>query len=553
MFSMKKNELNALKRIQLFASAGLTVLLFSVLTYCGGQRFSGQVQGEVSREYVASGKQAMRNKTDSPSMSMMKEMGRDDSSIQHNTEEYDLIKENEFKGVKDNPLSTFSIDVDTASYSNVRRFINNSQVPPKDAVRIEEMINYFRYSYPQPDGEHPFSISTEISEAPWNKNNRLLLVGIQGKSLNYNDLKPCNFVFLVDSSGSMSDPNKLPLLKKSLALMLKGLNRNDRIAIVAYAGAAGVVLPSTPASESDTILDALDSLNAGGSTAGGAGIILAYKIAKENLIREGNNRVILCTDGDFNVGASSTSEMVRMIEEKRKDDIYLTICGFGMGNYKDGRMEQISNAGNGNYFYIDNIKESEKVFVKELRANMFTIAKDVKIQIEFNPLKVKSYRLIGYENRMLAKEDFDNDLKDAGELGAGHTVTALYEIVPAAGGGADDNSIKLRYQENKVKKEAAAGNEIMVLKMRYKPVKENKSKLIVKTVIDENIKFDKTSENFRFASAVAGFGMLLRDSKFKNDLTAKDVLKIAKEAGSRDEEGYRSEFVELVEKYILLK
>ncbi len=551
MYKFKKDNL---KKTLVIAAAGLSAI-FLMLISCGGQRMAGQVQGETSKQYAASEKKSRSADMEMnyPAASVSKEEVSDDTSVVHNTEEYNLINENEFKGVKDNPLSTFSIDVDTASYSNVRRFINGSQLPPKDAVRIEEMINYFRYSYPQPEGEHPFSITTEISETPWNKSNKLLLVGIQGKSLNFNDLKPCNFVFLIDSSGSMSDVNKLPLLKKSLALMLKGLKKNDRIAIVAYAGSAGVILPSTPATHSDTILAAFESLNAGGSTAGGEGIILAYKIAKENLIKDGNNRVILCTDGDFNVGASSTSEMVRMIEEKRKDDIYLTICGFGMGNYKDGRMEQISNAGNGNYFYIDNIKEAEKVFVKEMRANMFTIAKDVKIQIEFNPLKVKSYRLIGYEDRMLAKEDFDNDKKDAGELGAGHTVTALYEIVPAGKDKGDDNAIKLRYQESKIKKDAASGNEIMVLKMRYKPIKEDKSKLIEKAVVDENIKFSKTSENFRFASAVAGFGMLLRDSKFKNDLTAKDVLRIAKEARTRDEEGYRSEFIELVEKYALLK
>ena len=545
MYSLKKT---------IIAFAGcLSVTALLLLSNCGGQRMAGVVQGETSKDYARSEKKAMR--MNYPSAAVSREMMAvdDEITVQHNTEEYDLIKENEFKGVKDNPLSTFSIDVDTASYSNVRRFINGNQIPPRDAVRIEEMINYFRYSYPQPEGEHPFSINTEISRAPWNKENRLLLVGIQGKSLNYNDLKPCNFVFLIDSSGSMADESKLPLLKKSLALMLKGLKKNDHIAIVAYAGSAGVVLPSTPATHKDTILGAFESLNAGGSTAGGEGIMLAYKIAKENLIKDGNNRVILCTDGDFNVGVSSTSEMVRMIEEKRKDDIYLTICGFGMGNYKDGRMEQISNAGNGNYFYIDNIKESEKVFVKELRANMFTIAKDVKIQIEFNPLKVKSYRLIGYENRMLAKEDFDNDKKDAGELGAGHTVTALYEIVPAGQDKGGDDSIKLRYQENNVKKETAAGNEIMVLKMRYKPIKEEKSRLIEKTVIDENIDFAKTSENLRFASAVAGFGMILRDSQFKNNLTAKDVIKIAKDSNSRDDEGYRTEFVELVEKYDLLK
>ena len=550
---MYKLNNTSLKKAVITAAAGLSALSFLLLTACGGQRMSGAVQGEVYQDYArAEKKSAMM---DYPASAVSREMEAVDDGIitQHNTEEYDLIKENEFKGTKDNPLSTFSIDVDTASYSNVRRFINGSQLPPKDAVRIEEMINYFKYSYPQPEGEHPFTINTEISEAPWNRENRLLLIGIQGKSLNYNDLKPCNFVFLIDSSGSMADQSKLPLLKKSLALMLDGLKKDDRIAIVAYAGSAGVVLPSTPATKKDKILEAFESLTAGGSTAGGEGIALAYKIAKENLIKDGNNRVILCTDGDFNVGASSTSEMVRMIEEKRKDDIYLTICGFGMGNYKDGRMEQISNAGNGNYFYIDNIKESEKVFVKELRANMFTIAKDVKIQVEFNPLKVKSYRLIGYENRMLAKEDFDNDKKDAGELGAGHTVTALYEIIPAGPEKGGDDSIELRYQENKIKKDAASGNEIMVLKMRYKPIKEDKSRLIVKTVNDEHIKFGKTSENFRFASAVAGFGMLLRDSQFKNDLTAKDVIRIAKEAKSYDEDGYRSEFIGLVEKYSLLK
>jgi len=550
----KFNEYSVKKTLLNIAALSLS-LSFLLLASCGGGQIAGLVENKSDKSYARSNKREMAKmmEMDSAAAIIAKDDVADEITIQHNTEEYDLIKENEFKGVKDNPLSTFSIDVDTASYSNVRRFINGNQLPPKDAVRIEEMINYFKYSYPQPEGEHPFSISTEISEAPWNRENRLLLIGIQGKSLNYEDLKPCNFVFLVDSSGSMESPEKLPLLKKSLALMLKGLKKNDRIAVVAYAGSAGVVLPSTPATQKDKILGAFEKLTAGGSTAGGEGIILAYKIAKENLIKDGNNRVILCTDGDFNVGASSTSEMVRLIEEKRKDDIYLTICGFGMGNYKDGRMEQISNAGNGNYFYIDNIKESEKVFVREMRANMFTIAKDVKIQIEFNPLKVKSYRLIGYENRVMAKEDFDNDKKDAGELGAGHTVTALYEIVPASSDNGSDNSIPLRYQESKIKKETASNNEIMVLKMRYKPIKEDRSKLIEKTVIDENIKFAKTSENLRFASAVAGFGMLLRDSKFKNDLTAKDVIRIAKGAMNRDEEGYRAEFVGLVEKYVLLK
>jgi len=548
MYTLKKSDM---KKTAAAAAVALSAVSFLLLSNCGGRQVAGLMQAENAKEYARSEKKSgMMNY---PSAVVSKDEISDDTSARHNTEEYDVIRENGFKGVKDNPLSTFSIDVDTASYSNVRRFINGNQLPPKDAVRIEEMVNYFRYSYVQPQGEDPFSVYTEISEAPWNRGNRLLMIGIQGKSLNYDELKPCNFVFLIDSSGSMESPEKLPLVKKSLAMMLKGLKKTDRVAIVAYAGSAGVILPSTPASESDKILEAFESLHAGGSTAGGEGITLAYKIAKENLIKDGNNRVILCTDGDFNVGVSSTSEMVRMIEEKRKDDIYLTICGFGMGNYKDGRMEQISKSGNGNYFYIDNVKESEKVFVKEMRANMFTIAKDVKIQVEFNPLKVKSYRLIGYENRLLAKEDFNNDKKDAGELGAGHTVTALYEIVPADSAKGDDNSIDLRYQESRIKNETASGNEIMVLKMRYKPVKEEKSRLIVKTVPDENVKFEKSSGNFHFASAVAGFGMILRDSEFKNDLKAKDVIRIAKEAKGFDEEGYRAEFIGLVEKYSLLK
>jgi Ca-activated chloride channel family protein len=479
-------------------------------------------------------------------------MVRDDSVINHNTEEYDHISENEFKGVKDNPLSTFSIDVDTASYANVRRYVTGSQLPPRDSVRIEEMINYFDYDYPQPRGEHPFSITTEISACPWNSDNRLIHIGLQGKSLDFENLKPCNLVLLVDSSGSMSDPNKLPLLKQSLKMLLKELSAKDRIAIVAYAGSAGLVLPSTPASRADVIINALESLNAGGSTAGGEGIVLAYQVAKQNLIREGNNRVILCTDGDFNVGTSSTGDLVRLIEEKRKDDIYLTICGFGMGNYKDGRMEQISNAGNGNYFYIDSIREAQKVFVKQMRANMYTIAKDVKIQIEFNPAVVKSYRLVGYENRILAKEDFNDDKKDAGELGAGHTVTALYEIVPAGTKGDAPSVDPLKYQTTSVKPDAARSDEIMTLKLRYKPIKEDTSRLITVPVKDSGMKLEKTSDNFRFSAAVAGYGMILRDSKFKNALTLKDVVRLAKGSLGKDSEGYRKDFVSMVETTALL-
>ncbi|NOZ34975.1 MAG: DUF3520 domain-containing protein [Chlorobi bacterium] len=470
-----------------------------------------------------------------------------------NTEEYDKIRENEFLSVNQNPLSTFSIDVDNASYSNVRRFLNYGQMPDKGAVRIEEMINYFDYDYLNPEGKYPFSINTEIGTCPWNTKHKLVHIGIQGKKLDYENLKPSNLVFLLDVSGSMSDQNKLPLLKKSLKLLLNQLSQNDKISVVVYAGAAGMVLPPTNASEKEKIFIALDKLQAGGSTAGGAGIKLAYKTAKEAFIKGGNNRVILATDGDFNVGTSSTSSLVDLIEEKRKDDIYLTILGFGMGNYKDGRMEQISNAGNGNYFYIDNIKEADKVFVKEMRANMFTIAKDVKIQIEFNPAQVKAYRLIGYENRMLKKEDFNDDKKDAGELGAGHTVTALYEIVPANSkekiGRKADN---LKYQNTKVTDYAGSTNEIMTVKFRYKPIDSDKSILIEYPLNNSDTELANTSDNFRFSAAVAEFGMLLRDSKFKENATYKKVIKLAESSKGKDENGYRSEFIEMVKTAELL-
>ena len=470
-----------------------------------------------------------------------------------NTEEYGRIYENKFKDTGQNPLSTFSIDVDTASYSNIRRFINDNRIPPKDAVRIEEMINYFTYDYPQPKGDTPFSIFTEVSSCPWNREHRLVHIGLQGKSLNYDDMKPCNLVFLVDSSGSMGAANKLPLLKQSLKLLVDQLDDRDKISIVAYAGAAGLVLPATPASDKDRIVDALEQLSAGGSTAGGQGIQLAYKTAEENVIANGNNRVILCTDGDFNVGVSSTGDLVRLIEEKRKKDIYLTICGFGMGNYKDNRMEQISNAGNGNYFYIDNIHEAKKVFVKEMRANLFTIAKDVKIQVEFNPAKVKAYRLVGYENRVMANEDFNDDKKDAGELGAGHTVTALYELIPADSAETVKKTDTLKYQETTVKPTAAESSEIMTVKLRYKPPKEEKSKLIEQAITDTGLSLDETSNNFRFSAAAAGFGMLLRNSEFKGNLTYDDIISLAKGSKGSDTEGYRAEFIRLVETAAIIK
>jgi len=469
-----------------------------------------------------------------------------------NTEEYSTITENNFKKVKDTPVSTFSIDVDAASYANMRRFINQNQMPYRDAVRIEEMINYFDYDYKYPDGNVPFAINTEISECPWNKSNRLVHIGLQGKKMEQGSDVKSNFVFLLDVSGSMNDPNKLPLLKKSFSMLVEALKPSDRIAIVVYAGAAGIVLPSTEVSEKKTILDALDKLQAGGSTAGGAGIKLAYDIAEQYLIKDGNNRIILATDGDFNVGVSSTSELVKMMEEKRNKGIFLTILGFGMGNYKDGRMEEMADKGNGNYFYIDNILEAKKVLVTELAGTMYTIAKDVKIQIEFNPAKIESYRLIGYENRLLNKEDFDDDKKDAGELGAGHTVTALYEIVPMTGG-VQDSRGDLKYQSVSTKKDAYTTDEIMNIKLRYKEPKEDQSKLIEHPLKDSNVKLEKSSENFRFSAAVAEFGMLLRESEFKKDSSYEQVLELAKGSLGKDDFGYRAEFIQLVEKAKLLK
>ncbi|MBI9077062.1 MAG: VWA domain-containing protein [Desulfatibacillum sp.] len=463
-----------------------------------------------------------------------------------NTEEYAYINENGFKSPLRDPLSTFSIDVDTASYSNVRRFLTDGTMPPPDAVRIEELVNYFSYDYPQPTGQDPFSITMEMSQCPWNWNNMLVHVGLQGKNLNYGDVKPSNFVFLLDVSGSMSSKNKLPLVKKSLEMLLQELGPNDRIAIVAYAGAAGLVLPSTPASHERTIMKALDNLSAGGSTAGGQGIELAYRVAWENLIPDGNNRVILCTDGDFNVGMSSTGDLVRMIEDKRQHGVYLTICGFGMGNYKDDKMESLSNAGNGNFFYIDDKSEARKVFVHEMRANMFTLAKDVKIQVEFNPAKVKEYRLVGYENRILAAEDFNNDLKDAGEIGPGHTVTALYEIVPTGLGEGVQRIDSLKYQKSEPTEPAYDGNEILNIKFRYKNPKEDHSQLISRVLEDTPRVFAETSNNFRFSAAVAGWGMLLRQSPYAERLTWGQIERMAQEAKGSDEMGYRTEFIELI-------
>lgn len=463
---------------------------------------------------------------------------------QFNTESYDVINENKFLSVSYNPLSTFSIDVDRASYANVRRFLNSNTMPNKDAVRIEEMINYFDYDYPQPTDEHPFSVNMEMGECPWNKEHQLLHVGIKGKEMDKNTVPASNLVFLMDVSGSMDSPNKLPLLKSAFKVLVNKLRPQDRVAMVVYAGAAGLVLESTPGNKKEKIIGALDQLSAGGSTAGGAGIKLAYKVAKENFIHDGNNRVILATDGDFNIGASSDAEMVRLIEEKRDDGIFLTVLGFGMGNYKDSKMEQISNAGNGNYAYIDNILEAKKMLGKEIWGTLFTIAKDVKIQIEFNPNKVKAYRLIGYENRLLAKEDFNDDKKDAGEIGAGHCVTALYEIIPADSDEEVGDIDPLKYQSNKAVNNS---KDLLTIKFRYKKPDGTKSILITKVLKEKDVKNFLVSDNFKFASSVAEFGMLLRDSEFKADATFEKVVERAKNAKGKDEDGYRADFIKLVE------
>ncbi|MCB8964416.1 MAG: von Willebrand factor type A domain-containing protein [Bacteroidales bacterium] len=463
-----------------------------------------------------------------------------DATENFNTESYDVINENIFKDVRNNPLSTFSVDVDRASYSNVRRFLTQSQKPVKDAVRIEELINYFDYDYPQPKNGHPFSITIEADKCPWNTKHQLFLVGLKGENINENEIPANNLTFLIDVSGSMSSANKLPLLKQAFKYLVENLRPQDRVAIVVYAGAAGVVLESTPGNQKEKIIAALDMLQAGGSTAGGEGINLAYKIAKQNFIKNGNNRVILASDGDFNVGASSDAEMVRLIEQKRNDGIFLSILGFGMGNYKDSKMEQISNAGNGNYAYIDNILEAKKVFGTELWGTLYTIAKDVKIQIEFNPTKVKAYRLIGYENRILNKEDFNNDKKDAGDIGCGHTVTALYEVIPADSNEEVSNVDQLEYQ----KQSTVNSKNLMTVKVRYKKPNEDTSNLIVEKV--EAGKTESTN-NLMFASAVAEFGMLLRESEFKGNTTFVDVLKRAKTSAGLDEYGYKADFIKMVE------
>jgi Ca-activated chloride channel family protein len=473
---------------------------------------------------------------------------------QHNTENYAHIEENRFHRVSQEPLSTFSIDVDAASYSNLRRFINDGQAPPADAVRIEEMINYFDYDYPEPSSEHPFSITAELGACPWEPKHQLLHLGLQGRHIPAEKLPKANLVFLVDVSGSMDAPNKLALVQSSLKLLVEQLRPEDRVAMVVYAGAAGVVLESTAGSQKTKIREAIDQLQAGGSTAGGEGIKLAYKIAQQNLVKSGNNRVILCTDGDFNVGVSSDGDLVRMIEEERKSGVFLTVLGYGMGNYQDNKMQQLADKGNGNHAYIDNLDEARKTLVHEFGGTMYTIAKDVKLQLEFNPAQVAGYRLVGYENRVLENEDFDDDQKDAGELGAGHTVTALYELIPAGVESkllADDKPLKYQEKVETPKQNKNTTKELLTVKFRYKAPDGDKSELLEEVVMADAGK-NKAGENFYWSAAVAEFGMLLRASKFKGNSSYESCKTLAKNARGKDDEGYRAEMIRLLEAVALL-
>lgn len=464
------------------------------------------------------------------------------------TEEYGQFKENRFKSAGDEPLSTFSLDVDAASYSNVRRMINNGQMPEKDAVRVEELINYFSYNYAKPTGEHPVNILTETTVCPWQTKHQLVRIGVKAKEIPSENLPSSNFVFLLDVSGSMDQANKLPLVKSSIKLLVNNLREKDRVAIVVYAGAAGVALESTKGTDKQKILEAIDNLQAGGSTAGGEGIQLAYKIAEKNFIKEGNNRIILCTDGDFNVGVSDQNGLENLIEEKRKSGVFLTVLGYGMGNYKDNKLQTLAEKGNGNHAYIDNLQEANKVLVNEFGSTMYTVAKDVKIQVEFNPKYVNAYRLVGYESRLLNKEDFNDDTKDAGELGSGHTVTALYEIIPVGVennyGGVD----KLKYQNEKSKEkvEINNSNELLTVKLRYKEPDGNTSKKLEIPVM-ANVSKTNASTDLNFQMAVAMFGQLLKKSDFKGDATYDKVVELAKKGLDDDKYGYRREFIRLVE------
>jgi Ca-activated chloride channel family protein len=465
-----------------------------------------------------------------------------------NTEAYAHNADNVAHNVVDSALSTFSIDVDTASYSNVRRFLRDRQRPPVDAVRIEELINYFRYDYPNANDATPFSVSTEIAAAPWNPRHRLVRIGLRARDIAQAQVPARNLVFLVDVSGSMQSDDKLPLLKHGLSMLVEQLRPQDHIALVAYAGASGLVLPSTSGNQRGRIMQALEALEAGGSTNGADGIELAYRVAQEGFMRGGINRVILATDGDFNVGVTSEGELTRLIEKKREGGVFLTVLGFGTGNLKDATMENLADKGNGHYAYIDSAAEAHKVLVREAGSTLVTVAKDVKLQVEWNPKQVATYRLIGYENRVLADRDFNDDKKDAGDLGAGHTVTALYEVELAARQPMHGPEVDpLRYQADRALTPAADNPELLTVKVRYKRPDANDSALFSEVAVDHGLRIDESSDDFRWSAAVAGFGMLLRGSEARGDATLSAMRSLARTAVGNDPHGDRREFLQLME------
>jgi Ca-activated chloride channel family protein len=465
----------------------------------------------------------------------------------YNQETYAEQIENEFQSPYKDPLSTFAIDVDNASYAIMRTKLASNQRVPKNSVRIEEYINYFSYDYQAPK-KNPFSVNTEMAQCPWNTKRQLLHIGLQGKKIDYENTEASNLVFLLDVSGSMSDENKLPLVKKSMNMLVEQMGSKDRISIVTYAGAAGLALESTSCDRKEYIAKKIKNLESGGSTAGGEGIKLAYKLALENLIKEGNNRIILCTDGDFNVGESSDGAVEDLIVSYRDKGVFITVCGFGMGNYQDSKMETIADNGNGNYFYIDNFREADKVFNRELRATLFTIAKDVKIQVEFNPAYVKAYRLIGYENRIMPAQDFNDDTKDGGELGAGHTVTALYEIIPASSDENFDEVDPLKYQKVESKENLVYNNEAVTVKLRYKEPKGTVSKLLTFTAKPSSQDYNQASEDFRFSAGVALYASTLRQSKFTDDIRFTQALELVKGASFKDLNEDKAQLIKLMEK-----
>jgi Ca-activated chloride channel family protein len=526
-----------------FSLLTTSALLLVVMTACGYNRSGSIADGKISDPYTTTEMDAISGE---PRTSP-------EDVTPHNTENYTRIIENPYADPLKIPFSTFSIDVDAAAYANMRRFINNSQLPPADAIRTEELVNYFDYQYPQPTGEDPFSITTEVASCPWNPQHQLVHIGLQGKTVPTDNLPASNLVFLIDVSGSMDEANKLPLVQQSLSMLTKELRPQDRVAIVVYAGAAGLVLPSTAGDRRADILEAIDNLKAGGSTAGGAGIQLAYQVARENFIQGGNNRVILATDGDFNVGITSDGDLDRLIEQERTSGVFLTVLGYGTGNYQDSKMQTLADKGNGNHAYIDNIMEAKKVLVNEFGGTLFTIAKDVKLQVEFNPSEVKAYRLIGYENRLLAAEDFNNDQKDAGELGSGHTVTALYELIPAGSsetiGQIDPTRYQAPAQENRT---AIKSGELFQVKFRYKQPDGHESKLITRVQPAGRSSFASASEDFRWSAAVAEFSHILRQSEFSGAASYDQVIDIAQAAIGEDAQGYRQEFIGLVKQAQLL-